>query len=295
MEQAVRQRLWSARATLGSECRTLRLGEWSVGIEGLSHGLAETLHERWGEFLTSTSKLPEERRVRLFVDDGGALLPVPPPGTPYPLEALDAGGDCVLAAQSFALACESDPRCWRALLTVQDDEPLARRIENICRLLTADLALARGGCALHAAGLLHEGHAYLLAGPSRSGKTTATRLAAPAISLGDDFGVVLPCAGGHQVLALPFDNLERARAGAPRGTFPLAGIFRLVQAAELRVERLATPVAIASLHGCAAFPWLFPQRSEALFGCAQAIVVSGRFAHLHFALDSRLADALTPL
>lgn len=273
----------------------LRLGGWAVGIDGLSPELAEALHARWGDFLTAAPSSTLDRCVRLFVDEGGALLPVAPPGSPYPLEAVGSGEDLVLAAQSFALACESTPRRWRAILASGEDEPLARRVENICRLLTADMALAAGGCALHAAGLLHEGRAYLLAGPSRSGKTTATGRAAPAISLGDDFGVVLPCEGGHQVLALPFDNLERASEGAPRGGFPLAGIFRLVQAAELRVERLPMPRAIASLHGCTAFPWLFPQRSEVLFECIQAIVAAGRFAHLHFAIDSRVGEALTPL
>ena len=46
--------------------------------------------------------------------------------------------------------------------------------------------------ALHGAGVMREERAYLFVGPSRSGKSTAVRLSAPAISMGDDFAVVLP-------------------------------------------------------------------------------------------------------
>ncbi len=154
------------------------------------------------------------------------------------------------------------------------------------RYLVARLAIEAGGLALHGAGLRRGRRAWIFAGPSGAGKTTAIRLSAPAESLGDDFAVVLPHDAGWAAPALPFDNAEIAPREPVRGLTPLAGVFRLFQAERHRVERPSGVLAQASLLSCAAFPWALSDLSDRAGESVAAIAASGLFGHLHFALDS---------
>jgi hypothetical protein len=146
--------------------------------------------------------------------------------------------------------------------------------------------------ALHAAGVLAGDRAYLLAGPSRAGKSTAVRCAHPAVSLGDDFGVLVEAGDGWHVVAVPFDNAERVEAGAAHGAFPLARVLRVFASDRTEIEVPAGPLAAASLLGTVAFPWLVPAEAATLADRAARVVRDGRFAHLHFTRDAELWSVL---
>jgi hypothetical protein len=158
-------------------------------------------------------------------------------------------------------------------------------LENAVRLLVARMAVERGGFALHAAGVLRDGKAWLFAGPSGAGKTTAVRLSAPAPSLGDDYGVVLRRGSEWFAAAVPFDNSERVSASATEGLFPLAGVWRLHRAATPRIEPQRGATGSASLLACVAFHRALPDLAERVLSHVEALVRADRYHHLYFAPD----------
>ena len=279
-----RARLHILDRPAGSASRDLLVGEDTIRFEGLSEAFAATLDARWGGFLTAAGGAEARIVVRTMRGDGAGWLPRFRPGELYRLEADATDGPLVVRSYHFALAPETSG-AWRLVIEEQNDEPVGRILDNAARYLVARLAIERGGLALHGAGLRRRGRAFIFAGPSGAGKTTAMRLSAPAESLGDDFAVVLPTAGGWAAPALPFDNREVAPSSPVRGLIPLAGVWRLFQAGRHRVERPSGVMAQASLLACAAFPWALPDLADGAGESVAAIAASGLFGHLHFAPD----------
>jgi len=58
------------------------------------------------------------------------------------------------------------------------------------------------------------------------------------------------------------------------------------------VERLPAGAAVASLMGCAAMPWIYPESAAALLERATRLVAEGLFAHLHLRRDPDFWTAL---
>ncbi len=292
LDTELHSRLLDLDRPRGERGRLLRIGDMSVGIEGLDDGLAATLDGRWGVFLHRADGGRADYTLRLFQDRTAGWLKSEQPVELYRLEAINDTAHRVVVSYHFAMCAEGDPRVWRLAMADQDREPLGRVVENGVRYVVARLAIERGGFAVHGAGVLRDGLAYLFAGPSRSGKTTAVALAAPAISMGDDFAVVVPQEGEWRAPAVPFDNSECADREVPLGLHEIAGIWRLHQAAEMRVERPIASLAVASLMGCTAFSWTMPELSGALLEQVRAFVLDGRFAHLHFSREGDLWKVL---
>lgn len=288
----LRARLSGLRRPLGNLRLGLRLGDRTIDIEGLDEELAAQLDLRWGGFVANPAN--EMLSVTLYRAGSERWLELPQEVEAYRLEAVQDASGRLVASYHFALAEEAAPGAWRVGLTEQTSEPLQRCVDNALRYVAACHALDRGGFALHAAGVLHEGRAYLLAGPSRAGKSTAVRLLAPAVSLGDDFAYVVASDVGWAAPALPFDNSERAPADPPRGLFPVAGIWRLHQAEQTRVESVPARQGVASLMGCTAFPWALSDRTQELLDHVEAFSATGGFRHLRFARNSRLWSHLVP-
>jgi len=285
--RAAAGRLAGLDRPLGEARRVLVLGGKEIAVSGLSAALAARLDARWGGFLAPDPAGPV--RLELSVRDAGAAawLTLARSGEPYRLEALGGAGAPGMVSYHFALAAEG-PHHYRVGLTAQEAEPLERVMDNVLRCVVARLAIEEGGFALHAAGVLRDGRAYLFAGPSGAGKSTAARLAAPAASLGDDFGLVAARAGEFEAWAVPFDNSERVEGRPAHGAYPVAGIFRLHRAERTRVEAPPAALAAASLLACAAFPWALPDLSARLLEQVERFAASGRFRHLHLALTPDL-------
>lgn len=288
------ERLRRLTSTRGEQARSLVLGGHALRLEGLDDELALQLDRRWGGFLRRAHTGEASTTLRLL--RGGPqswLRRSPAQGGQYRLEAFNDPGRRVIASEHFAMCAEPQEDCWRVAVTDRPAmEPLERVLDNVCRILAGRLALAQGGFALHAAGVLREGRAHIFAGPSRAGKSTAVALAAPAQSLGDDFSLVLEAGGRWLTCAVPFDNSERILETPAEGTWPVDGIWRLHQSRESRVERPQDRLAIASLMSCVAFPWLFPELAHATLEHVGGLVHSGRFAHLHFNKDAALWETI---
>ena len=269
-------RALSGTRTPGPERRTLSVGPWSVAFEGLDPETALRLDRRWGGFVGPEEAEDVSAAARLLDAGPGSFLEAAP-GEGYRFEATGAE----VVSYHFA-ARRGEGERWRVAVAASEDEPRERTLDNLARLLVARLALRSGGLALHGAGVLLAGNAFVFAGPSRAGKSTAARLARADASLGDDFAVVVPRDDGYAAVAVPFDNSERGPAVARVAPSPLAGIFRLEKSADARIEPLAGAAAIASLVGCAAFPWALPDLAGGLLPVAEAVVGAGLFSVLRF-------------
>jgi hypothetical protein len=277
---------------LGDDSRDLLLGDWTVHIEGLSQDLARSLDRRWGGFLGPAGSSTPRFSLRLFRSDRSGWLRIRERGERYRIESRGDPGRPLVVAYHFAVCREGESADWRVAISRDPQEPEERLIDNAVRYLVARAAAEAGGFCLHAAGVLHEGRAWLFAGPSRSGKTTAVSLCAPVTVLGDDFALVLPSGEEWVAPALPFDNAERIDHEPPRGWYPVARILRLKHAAETRVEQPPDSLGAASLLGSAAFPWALPEYSDALLEQVRRFVEGGGFAFLHFPVDADLRAEL---
>lgn len=285
-----RTRLTGLKETRGGEARDLRVGSWVVRIEGLDTRLGDVLDERWGPFVGPAQGDPATLVLRAVDAGQDGWLPGPDaPGELYRMEACGDVDERVIVSYNFALgqpvAGEGD---WSLAITRGTREPIGRLLENAVRFLLATAALDDGGFAMHSAGVLHDGRAYLYAGPSRSGKSTAVSASAPAQGLGDDFGLVVPGTEGWRTPAVPFDGSERIAADAPRGLYPVAAVWRLYHSSGVRLDRPPATVASASLLSCVAFPWAYPERAGELMDHIQRFLDESSFGHLMFAADSNL-------
>jgi hypothetical protein len=266
----------------------LRVGPWLFRLHGLDAALAAALRVRWGPFVSEGGEPSVELGI---VDAGPGTWLETEPGEPYRLEASVEGEALVVRSHHFVLAPET-PRSWRLEIRSGGGERLDRLVENAVRYLVARAAIEAGGLAFHGAGVLLDGRAHLLLGPSRAGKTTAVSLLASAVSFGDDFAAAIPEEGSWVAPAVPFDNLERVPPERPTGSFELAGLWRLFQSPEDRVERPPPVLAASSLVTCAALPWAMPDLSERILENAASILRSVPYAHLHFAESSDLRRLL---
>jgi len=251
-------------------------------------GLDDELQRRWGAFWGASEGRPTVT-ITVTKGDGTTWLPPGPPGERYRIEAQADDDGLLVVSYRFALAPES-PSAWRLVVEETPQEPLGRIVENAARYLVARLAAEAGGMALHGAGIARQGKAWVFAGPSRSGKSTAVSLT-QGESLGDDFAVVLPAQDGWSVPAVPFDNGENGSVQTTPPT-PLASVLRLHQAPEARLSRPQGPLAHASLMACLAFPWALPDLGARLDDAVGSLVAAGLFAELWFAPDASFWDLL---
>jgi hypothetical protein len=282
------RRLESARAPRGDAARLLTIGGFSLRIEGLDGTLATELDQRWGAFLSADDTSAVDRTVSIFDGGGEGWLPVGV-GEAYRLESFDDAAPAVVS-YNFAMRLEPSGR-WRVGIRESSDEPLARALDNVTRVVTAELAVADGGFAMHSAGTLVGEQAYHFAGPSGAGKSTALGLMGGR-SLGDDFGFVRPTEDGWSTAAVPFDNSECIREAPPAGWMKLAGIWRLFQDSQTEEREPEASKAMASLLSCVAFPWALPSRMSATMAAVHRFASSGRYRHLHFEKQAELGALL---
>jgi hypothetical protein len=268
----------------GTAARDLAVGADTLRFQGLTAEVARVLDARGGGFAAPAGGGDASIVVHTVRGDGTGWIPRWSPGERYRLEADAASGPLLVRSYHFALAPE-DAGAWRLSVEDSGGESVGRIFDNAARYLVARLAVARGGLALHGAGVRRGEKAHVFAGPSGAGKTTAVKLSAPAESLGDDFAVVMPHDGGWGTPALPFDNDETAPLHPMRGVCPLAGVWRLFKAAEHRIEKPSGLMAQASILACAAFPWALPDLTGQVGQSVASLAGSGLFGHLHFAPD----------
>jgi hypothetical protein len=284
VEPSIR-RFYASDSACGENSRELAVGERSFRFEGMSDDQAAALERFWGPYFTADSGLPVDRTIRVSDGGPGVWLAEPRVGELYRIEPRVTPSGVIALSYAFALGPGSDGS-WRLALDTDSSEPAPQSLENATRVLAARMAVERGGFAMHSAGVLRDGKAWIFTGASGAGKSTAVRLSAPAASLGDDFGLVLPSPAGWVTPPLPFDNAP-VTAERPEGSsFPVAGVWRLFKADEPRVERPTGLAAVTSLSTCLALPWVMPDLAGAMLEQIGRFCEESHFGHLHFGLDT---------
>jgi len=185
----------------------------------------------------------------------------PPPGVtainPVAVAVDDAGpGRSRLRVCTFGLAATfaTDGGRGRAIFARTRYDPRERAVENILRVATAWLAVARGGLLMHSASIVKDGAAWLFFGQSGAGKSTLAALSDRGQVISDDLTLILPGPGGHpHAVGTPFRGTYAGGPPLP-GAWPVRAAFRLAKArgaerAEVTPVRrsLANAMAIANL------------------------------------------------
>ena len=265
---------------------------------GIEPSLGRSLTERFALFVVtpgepagSKAEVPRsgpDLEIHVRPSDLRQYLPYPSEGGSkiYQLETRERDGRLHVWSYAFAGSFEIDGNQAEVSLCEDGFEPPARSIENFLRVALAWKAVARGGFLLHSAGVVREGRAFLFFGPSGSGKTTAVRMSGGATVLNDDLILIRRIHEAGQperfvACGLPFKGAEDLGA-AVTGSFPIAGIFRLVQSGEDRVERIAIPLAVSELSASVPFVSERPEGLERLFPLLEGVVRSLPVHRLRF-------------
>lgn len=124
-------------------------------------------------------------------------------------------------------------------------------LDSLIRILLTMVLLPQGGFLLHAATVVRDGRAYVFMGRSGAGKSTIASLSPTGTVLTDEISLLRFTDGRCQAYGTPFWG--EFRAAGQNEHYPIAGIYRLVQSAEDRVESLTTKEMIRALLPCVLF------------------------------------------
>jgi len=288
------------RPSPGNVSLTITVAGVAVRLDGLDPDRDRTLRRRYGVFCDAPPGAPD-MVVRVTLAGRPGFLQVARASELYRVHTRWEGD--TLYASSYEWAGWIDPsRKTGGLslgeITEVDAAAFDRSIENFLRVAYAHLMVARGGFVLHSAGLVRDERAYLFFGPSGSGKTTVTTLSPGALVLSDDLTLVVPMdGGGYGACSVPFRGVFAPQPTSIR-TFPLAGFFRLIQAGEDRLDRVAGARAVGELVGSLPFVTERPEWAGAVMDAVAGAVSKVPVFRLHFRKDRtfwKVIDGMVPI
>lgn len=193
-----------------------------VRFEALPPDIEPFLRDVWGAYAMT----PEDRQPLLVsVEEEGRALP---PGRTMS-EVLDAeplpGGAVRFVTGEGRVEIDAGGASAAVHLASGDAGRRGWGLVNLTLAAIGRRLLAREGAALHAAGIIVDGRAFVLVGPSRSGKTTwaaaASRAGIPVLS--DDVVLLDSTRGRLEALGAPFRDRDYPPPG--RGRWPVAAIL----------------------------------------------------------------------
>jgi hypothetical protein len=233
---------------LGDRAFTVEVGGMSVRFQGLPEPLFEACLRRYAAFLNQVAPL-HSATVRAGET---AYLEASPDGY-LRLEETEHPEGRVLLSTEMAAFWRRDSRDGVLKLARPDDLKFSLLcMENYLRWVVADLALQHGGFVLHSSGLVRDGKAHVFFGPSGAGKSTVATLSPGCALLSDDLVLLLRTDGRWLAATTPFWGTLPQEAKSA-GLYPLAGLYRLVQSSEVRLESLPLAVAGGMLLACCPF------------------------------------------
>jgi len=253
-------------------------------LEGLSTEDARRIRSRYGVFAREERPLSASRIAVVDSEVEGFLrFQGGREGRPetYRLEQQWWGIKLLAYSYEFAGWYDMASGSGKLALAANEDAPFHRAIENYLRVITAHRALAQGALLVHGAGVIRDGRAHVFFGPSGAGKTTVTLLSEGDLVLGDDL-VMIREGEGTDVLAVavPFRGVFREAPETDR-SFPVAGLYRLVQAPRDFLEPIPTGRGLAELLGSLPFVMEGANPARAL-EVASRVVARVPVHRLHF-------------
>jgi hypothetical protein len=263
----------------------LEIAGQAVRVETDHAELAERLAARYADFRATLQSPDLTARIRwVGYRRDHALLDV---GMHF-----DAGRVC-FAADGYQ--GQIDPGAGQAELEIASRQPI-QEVDYFLRVIYALLAFERGGLMFHAAGIMRSGQTYLFFGHSGAGKTTVARLSSDATVLNDDLLLLLPGAEGTpnswEVFGTPFWNPTQVAPSASHA--PLHGLYRLVQADQVRLETLETAQALAEMVSNVPVIPADPHRNPALLERLQLLTDNVPVYALYFLPDASFWQIIHP-
>ncbi|MFO0679905.1 MAG: hypothetical protein U0169_25500 [Polyangiaceae bacterium] len=226
-------------------------------IDGLSSAQHHALAERFrpvlvdddaGSLVTRTFRYPEAEFTKFDKT-----------GWEYTLDVDRRGPSIALAGIDFVARLSGHPPGEGALFVCVDGTaPDLRRylgaVENSLRVAVALRAVGSRAVVLHSAALVKNGRAHLFVGHSGAGKSTLSRFghAEGARVLSDDMNFLRVTTEGAFLERLPFTGDFHVPTASPEA-FPLAGVYRLEQAAEDGLRPLGRAETLGLLASSAPF------------------------------------------
>ncbi len=241
-----------AEPAAGWPSRSVRIGPFSIRLDGIPPDVEPALSDHYLGFISEP--LPEHdltlefRRASVdqFLDpriDPRRYYVQRPDGNHLLIHGIYFGGWFERDGSSALLSLCRDG--WSGLRV-----PL----ELFLRAYCAWSAIHRNGFLLHAASLLRDGKVYVFFGHSGVGKTTVSRLSAEdCMILSDDMTLITQEKKGFMAHSVPFRGPVRERQVTERHTYPIAGLYQLVQASKVKLEALDRPRAAAAVLSCMPF------------------------------------------
>ncbi len=282
----------------GARTAALVLSSIGIAFEGMGdawHAAFLSRYAPWAE----DSPTETARTVTLSAAQGDAdwFISPPRPGNTEvnPVWVAvepdgEAAGHWAVRVCTYGLAASFSTKGGHglALFSRRDVEPRERGVENILRVVTAWLAVTRGGVLMHSASIVREKRGYLFFGSSGSGKSTLAAVSRRGRVVSDDLTLLLPGSDGTpEIVGGPFRGTYTA--GEPvTGRYPVRAAFRLVKAAagEPADVEPARP-ALAMAGAVANLPFVVDQLHEdtALLGSVERVFARFPILRLRFGKD----------
>ena len=124
-------------------------------------------------------------------------------------------------------------------------------LDSLLRMYMSWALLPFDGFLLHAASVTRNGKAYIFVGRSGAGKSTVASLSPRGSVLTDEVSLIRRTNGQWHAFGTPFWG--EFKADGSNTSAPIAGIFRLIQARENRIEPLRPSELLKTLLPCVLF------------------------------------------
>lgn len=284
----------AARAPGGARAVSLRLGQITVELRGLSDGLATVLLGRYAPFAHEEADPGQRGALRVSVGREPRDYFIEPPerGEFNPVRLACEGRRVRFMGYRAAGWFDTEQRRGQLLLSAGDYEPEERAVENYVRAAVAWLAAEHGGALVHGASAVWRGRGYLFFGPSGIGKSTLSACNRRARVVSDDLSLLAPAPGGGlELVGSPFRGTYEGGEKV-LGRFPLRAGFRLVQDDAAAVREVPRVRALGELVGNLPFVAEAYGARPDLFARVEQAFAALPLYHLHFRKDDSYWDAI---
>lgn len=233
----------------------MRFGAISILLRCIDNDLADTLHERYADFIYDGE---HDHSILIEIDpeqiNENKDLPK------MPIHRFEPGKTFI---EGRWLRGFYDEIRGYGELILADASPISH-IEYYLRSICAIAAFQGGQILLHAAGILRTGYALLFVGHSGSGKSTIVQLSPGSIVLSDDLVLLEPCTDKWIAHGTPFWNPGQARE---ENTCAIVkSIFTLIKSDHNSIQELKLGRALAEIISNIPIISADPYRNERLLG-----------------------------
>jgi hypothetical protein len=228
--------------------RTILIGPFAIRLQGLEPAVIAPLEDRYLGFVEEADS---PRALRVPVRHAGVSAFLARFGDAqgrYLMKTRYESGKILVYGHDFAGWFDPLGKEGRLAVCGSGWEAAQVPVENFLRLYCAWRVTDAGGLLLHAASIVRGGRAYIFCGHSGAGKSTVSALSSDlGFVLSDDLTMVMPGPDGYLAHSVPFRSIYKGRVVAERRTYPVAGIYGLVQSKRNIVHPLSGAQAVAAV------------------------------------------------